>query len=396
MRYAYIKYGDIVGDLRHIGPAPASIPLGGPMTFAASFLQLIGNNPALLISWGGGASGKSEHFQVDSIDAYTIESYKGKNISKILKIFFSINTFIKLLRFRPQITFCVLDGPGLWTSYLATRILGVPLVHSRQRAISVEGDTLRRKWIAKVDAFVLRKVAGVVCHGPFGKDQLIKIGVQADKIIEFDIHFDDIKKEVMSTAGSPAHTRDPGRKRIFFVGRVEESKGVFDLLEASLPLMKDNPDVDIVFVGEGSAIPRLKQISQQENVSDRIEFTGRVSHEQIGVQLKDATLLATPTRHGLEGWPMAALEGQAMGVPVIAPDAGPFPFMVENGVNGLLFNVNSVKDLRDKLKLALNNDDLKNQLSQGAIATSVRREQSSISFIEALHEAVHRFHGTPD
>jgi glycosyltransferase involved in cell wall biosynthesis len=62
---------------------------------------------------------------------------------------------------------------------------------------------------------------------------------------------------------------------------------------------------------------------------------------------------------------MSAMEALAMEVPVIAPDYGPFPYLIENGVNGLLFKVDDVNDLRKKLKVICE-DGLLSKLKLGA------------------------------
>lgn len=378
MRYTYIKYGDVVDELRKTGAEPSTIPSGGPGTFTASFLHMVGKNPALLISWGM-SSGKDELLKIGSIEAQTYKRPRG-----ILKIFASIKMIGRLIKFRPEVVICVHDGPGLWATYLACLLLRTPFVHSRQRAIKVEGDSWRRRASAVIDCFVIRRAAWVVCHGPFTRDQLVKAGVLESRIIEFDIHFDDIMEEAKKASVKTAEDKGSSRSKILFIGRMEESKGVFELLDACIPVLKSHADIDLVYVGQGDAVQPLQERVKNEDLASQVSFTGRIPHDQIGVHLKTAAFLVTPTRRGLEGWPMAALEGQAMGVPVIAPDAGPFPFMIKDGVNGLLFTSDSVTDLHRKIVQMLDAPLLRDKLSRGAIETSERRAQTAISFGEAL------------
>ena len=89
---------------------------------------------------------------------------------------------------------------------------------------------------------------------------------------------------------------------------------------------------------------------------------------------------------------MVALEGQGLGLPVLAPDAGPFPFMIENGVSGALYEVNSVDDLRCKLEALLSDEALCRKLGRGALGRTRVRAQSSRSFGEVLKEICARIH----
>ena len=87
---------------------------------------------------------------------------------------------------------------------------------------------------------------------------------------------------------------------------------------------------------------------------------------------------------------MVGLEGQAIGLPIIGPAAGPFPFMIRDGIDGLLFEVNSVADLRRKIESTLDDSDLRRRLSLGALATADRRARLLRSFGEALDEVFAR------
>jgi glycosyltransferase involved in cell wall biosynthesis len=382
MRYAYVKYGNVVDELSAFGSAPSVVPPGGPETFTGSFLQTIGNNAALLISWLPRRQ-TVMRLRMDSIVAQVYRCPNG-----VAEIVAASRLFVRLIIFRPHVAICVRDGWALWATYLACRAMHVPFIHSRQRAIRVNGDNWRRRVIAKIDGFAIRRAARIICHGPFTHRQLAEIGVPEGKIIEFDVHLYDILAEMHKARTGSRDETSSSRKKVFFLGRIEASKGVLDLLDACLPILKTRADVDLVYVGSGGALSLLQKRVQIEGVASRVEFAGRVLHSQIAVRLQDATVLVTPTRHGLEGWPMAALEGLAIGIPVIAPAAGPFPFMIKEGINGLLYTVNSVDDLQQKLQKILDDADLRRELARGAVESERRRAQLCKTFGEALSEAI--------
>jgi glycosyltransferase involved in cell wall biosynthesis len=384
MKYAYIKYGDVVDELEKVGPSPTKVPLSGPLTFISGFLRMVGDNPALLISWT--RNDWNSRSEVGHIQAYAYKRPKS-----LLKFATAFRMFGQLIRFRPDIVLCVHDGPGLWAAFLVCRLLGTALLHSRQRAIKVAGDSWRRRASAKIDGFVIRHAKGVICHGPFTRHQLIEIGVSASRIIEFDVRFDEFISSQTSASGVSGAQPDTDRRKILFLGRMEASKGIFELLEASIPLLKARSDVDLCFVGQGAALQHLQQRVSNEGMDSRIFFTGPLPHNQVSAQLRSATLLAAPTRRGLEGWPMAALEGLAMGVPVVAPDAGPFPFMIEDGFNGLLYTDGQIADLRKKIESILDDPGLRDKLAIGAEKTAAARAETVKDFGTALDRACSLF-----
>jgi glycosyltransferase involved in cell wall biosynthesis len=65
-------------------------------------------------------------------------------------------------------------------------------------------------------------------------------------------------------------------------------------------------------------------------------------------------MVVTPTRSEFpEGRCMVVLESLVLGVPVVAPDFGPFPYAVRHLVNGVLFEGGSRQALRQSLEHAL-------------------------------------------
>ena len=385
MKYAYIKYGNVVEELSQIGPQPGTVPESGPMTFLANFLKVVGDNPALVISWDNSISSFEKKIK-GNIEANTYRRPVG-----FMKFSLGTQIFLKLIRFRPDIVLCVHDGPGLWAGFFACLILGKKLIHSRQRAIMVPGDKWHRRFTALIDGFVIRKSAGIICHGPFTMHQLKMKGVSENKIIEFDVKFDSFLEFQLKHNKDKNISNTHNKFEIFYLGRMESSKGVFELLQACMPILKSKEDVFLTFIGEGSALGSLRDYVNNKKMGSKIFFTGNIPHNDVSLKLITAYLLVTPTRRGLEGWGMAALEGLAMGIPVVAPNAGPFPFMIQDGFNGLLFKPDSVEDMRIKIEMLINDPPLRDRLSVGAKEATLKRKNEKIpDFGSALQLAISR------
>ena len=385
MRYAYVKYGNAVEELSQIGPQPETVPESGPMTFLGNFLKVVGNNPALVISWDNSILSFAKKIK-GNIEANTYRRPVG-----FMKFSLGTQIFLKLIRFRPDIVLCVHDGPGLWACFFACCILRKKLIHSRQRAIRVLGDKWHRRVTAFIDGFVIRRSAGIICHGPFTKYQLKMKGVSECKIIEFDVRFDSFLEFQSKYNRDRDISNTRNKFELIFLGRMESSKGVFEFLQACFPILKSKKNVFLTFIGDGSALGSLRDYVNHKKMGSRIFFTGNIPHNEVRLKLIKGFLLVTPTRRGLEGWPMAALEGLAMGIPVVAPNAGPFPFMIQDGVNGLLFKPDSVADLRIKIEMLINDPLLRDRLSVGAKEATLKRKNEKIpDFGSALQVAISR------
>ena len=93
----------------------------------------------------------------------------------------------------------------------------------------------------------------------------------------------------------------------------------------------------------------LKEIASR-SLNNRVIILGYINHDKLVTLLRKCRVLVTPTHKSFpEGRCMSAMEGLVMEVPVIAPDFGPFPYLVNHGVNGLLYKADHVDDLKGKL-----------------------------------------------
>jgi glycosyltransferase involved in cell wall biosynthesis len=111
---------------------------------------------------------------------------------------------------------------------------------------------------------------------------------------------------------------------LLFVGRIEESKGVFVLMEALQKIPKSlNKTIHCSFVGEGSAGRQLQQ--QIASFGEGVEFTycGHMIPEKVAEQMRKSKILVFPTTPDwIEASPLTPLEALACGCRVIASDSG--------------------------------------------------------------------------
>lgn len=84
---------------------------------------------------------------------------------------------------------------------------------------------------------------------------------------------------------------------------------------------------------------------------------------------------------------MVVLESMAMGVPVIAPNHGPFPYAVSHERNGLLYEADNAKSLSDCLMRITSDKELRDELRAGALAEAARLRDQQTAFATAVARA---------
>ncbi len=131
----------------------------------------------------------------------------------------------------------------------------------------------------------------------------------------------------------PERAHTARRNLVLFLGRVEQDKGIFDLLDAISALRTPIPDVRLVCAGAGD-LDSVARYAERLGVEDAVSLPGWVGPAERRALLERASVLALPSH--AEGMPMSLLEAMAAGVPVVASRTGGIPDVVDDGVNGFL------------------------------------------------------------
>ncbi len=91
-----------------------------------------------------------------------------------------------------------------------------------------------------------------------------------------------------------------------------------DLLVAAAGVLKDElPELRWCVIGQGALMETLQAQAEGLGVTERVEFTGYLSEEEVKRRLFAADVFMLPTRD-LEGFGLVTLEANACGLPVVA------------------------------------------------------------------------------
>jgi glycosyltransferase involved in cell wall biosynthesis len=136
--------------------------------------------------------------------------------------------------------------------------------------------------------------------------------------------------EIEETAARPERAGEP--RFALFAGRLEEVKGVRVLMRA---FDVDPPGLELRVAGTGPLEEELRNWAQKR---DDVRILGMCPRERIAELMADAEALVVPSVWE-ENCPMIVLEARAAGLPVVCSDRGGLTELVEDGVDGLLVNV---------------------------------------------------------
>jgi len=187
------------------------------------------------------------------------------------------------------------------------------------------------------------------------RDKMIKNGFPAEKFHHIPTFVDSKSKEPGYTLGN----------YILYVGAIDPFKGVRELLEAFREMKKSRP-LKLVIAGYslGDEEDRLKAEVEKRNIQG-VEFPGFKSGEDLAQLYRGALCVVMPSLW-YENMPNVVLEAMAYSKPVIGSDLGGVSEMINDGCDGLLFEVGNVEALRTKLELLAEDEDLGRQLGIAA------------------------------
>ncbi|SAL77923.1 BceJ [Caballeronia peredens] len=149
--------------------------------------------------------------------------------------------------------------------------------------------------------------------------------------------------------------------RILFAGRLVETKGIGDLLEAVALLVADKVNVRLIVAGSGDP-KRWQDEANRLAIGDRVAFPGWLEGEDKLACYRSARIFCMPSHY--EAFGIATLEAMFAELPVIGTSVGGFPDLVEHGCTGFLIAPSNPSELAQALRALLQNEALAEEMGR--------------------------------
>jgi glycosyltransferase involved in cell wall biosynthesis len=163
------------------------------------------------------------------------------------------------------------------------------------------------------------------------------------------------------------------RWRMVGVGGLEKKKGFDVLVRACRILLDRGLPVELELVGDGPEGPRLRQLSQDLGIGERVIFRGWLPFGDAREAIRRASVLVHPSAGLGDGAPNVIKEAMALGTPVVASAVAGIPGLLEDGRCGLLIPPGSPEALADAAARLLSDSTLGAPLATRARQSAERR-----------------------
>ena len=112
----------------------------------------------------------------------------------------------------------------------------------------------------------------------------------------------------------------PRKDQLISVGRLKWQKGYEHLLAAMQRVVAQQPQIQLLIVGEGPLRGELERRVRSMRLEQNVTFVGTLPQSEISRHLNESRLFVLASVS--EGLPKALLEAMACGLPVVVTDVG--------------------------------------------------------------------------
>lgn len=164
----------------------------------------------------------------------------------------------------------------------------------------------------------------------------------------------------------------PGARKVLLVGRVGLNKGVDLLIRAAAIIEKEIGNVHFFVVGPAdSEGVDFEAMAQDCGVGGIFHFHYAADRAELVSAFKNADLFVLPSRYETFGLVLA--EAMSARIPVIGMRTAAIPYVIDDGVTGLLFENEDWRDLAKKAVAVLADASLAQNLAQKGRAAAEKK-----------------------
>ena len=174
---------------------------------------------------------------------------------------------------------------------------------------------------------------------------------------------------------------------LLFVGRHRYYKGVDNLIQA----MPQLQEARLLIGGDGPLRDDWQALSHQLGLSDRIQFVGSVSDDDLPRLFASADIFVLPANARAEAFGKVLLEAMATGLPCITTELGTgTSFVVQDGLSGLVVPPRQPQKLAEAIQKLLDDPSLRTKLGAAGLARAQQMftVDKMVTRVEAIYNEI--------
>ncbi len=201
---------------------------------------------------------------------------------------------------------------------------------------------------------IQKKISAYVCTNGFMADMMEQYGYDKTQIVTIPTFFGETPELLVKK--KPNIVRD--YVKFLFIGNIDESKGIYDLLHAVISLKTEVSNFHLTIVGglHVSENEKVNKIVEDSGLKNLITLVPYTSGNGIFDYYIETNVTVIPARW-VENLPNTLIESLFFQRPVVVPDYGSFRFTVDETV-AFKYKALSASSLKDTLLSLCENPNL--------------------------------------
>lgn len=244
----------------------------------------------------------------------------------------------------------------------------IPIIYTiHSKADFDRGMSLKGKIMLILEKIMIKRNNKNICVSKDIYNYMISRGIKGKKIDLIYNGLESIQEVNLERTKYFNNTN----KVICCIGRLTGVKGQDDLLKAIYILKDRGIYINCILAGDGEEREDLIKIIEDYDIKEQVRLIGFI--KDVNEVLNNSDIFVMSSK--MEGLPIALLEAIRYNIPVLVPNVGGIPEVINNN-NGTLFNVGDINDLVEKLTYCINNTEeieekAKNALNDYSIKWSI-------------------------
>ena len=289
------------------------------------------------------------------------KSFGGKWLwrNRPIELYLSWSFIFRVIRERPNVILSE-DGGNVLNNfilYVLKPILRYKLILWGLGEIPSRQISIYKRIAWPFIRLVWRHCDAILSYSTYGKDIYIRNGVEGSRIFVAHnaIDLGDVEARIASyKVASSLQKRVSGKKVILFIGRLEATKNVEDLLYAFKEIVSMEKNIILLIVGEGDYRKTLEELVAREDIKG-CYFEGGRDLFGASEYLAFADVCVVPGEGGL-----VINHALVHGVPVVVSTGDGTEFdLIKDGLNGFFFDRGDIECLSKKILGALESSIMK-------------------------------------
>ena len=257
----------------------------------------------------------------------------------------------RLIHFLKENEIDIVHTHDFYTNIFGTTAAAMAQVTARI-AYKGETDGFRTSLQKRAERGAFRVAHRVVANSAAVREQLIRDGVRADKIVQ---HYNGLnlervnvpvglkRNEALKMLDLP---RKPARRFVTIVANLQHAvKNHPMFLRAAAQVRAATPDAAFVVAGEGELMANLRELTAKLGLADDVFFIGRCQNIAELLFVSDVCALSSMA----EGFSNAILEYMAAARPVVATDVGGAREAIVEGETGYIVSSGNDAEMAERI-----------------------------------------------